>query len=454
VSSFISNLISVATFSGQSKYAQDFQNILVRAVEIQSIGLNQLQNQQTDETNRQTDLQALDTKFSSLQNTLTALTAATGLAALAGSVQDSSVASVSLSAGASPATYTLEVQSLGSQSQSISASGLQIVTDPNSQDISPAGSFSLTVNGSSTSVTPATNTLQGLANAINSDSSLGVSASIVNVGGSGSPDYRLSLQSSKLGNVSIQLNDGTQDLLNSVSTGSLASYKVDGLSNTITSDSDTITLAPGVSVNLLGANAGSPTTVTVAQNTSALASALQTFASAYNGAVDQLNSSYGQHANSLQGDSILVTAKQVLHTINAFTGGDDFPLSALGLDLDMSGHLTFNASELQATASQGFSALSQFVGDSTSGFIGAASSALKGLEDPISGLLKSEEKQISTSLTNIGTKIGDQVDQINTFQQNLLHQLSVADAAIYGLQSQATYFQSLFAAENNYNSNN
>jgi predicted aspartyl protease len=37
--------------------------------------------------------------------------------------------------------------------------------------------------------------------------------------------------------------------LNTISTGSLASYKVDGLSNAITSDSDSITLAQGVTVN-------------------------------------------------------------------------------------------------------------------------------------------------------------------------------------------------------------
>jgi flagellar hook-associated protein 2 len=443
----ISNLITVASFSGQSKFSQDFQNILIRSVGIQSIALNQIQNEQTVDANRQYDLQTLDSTFSALQSAVTALGSATGFASLGATVQNTSVASASLSPGASPASYTLEVQNLGSHSQSISSTGLQTVTDPNAQDISSASSFTLTVNGTPTTVTPQTNSLQSLANAINGNTSLGVSASIVNVGGSGSPDYRLSLQSTALGNVPIQLNDGTQNLLNSVATGSLATYMVDGLSTPISSNSDTITLAPGVSATLLGTNAGSPTTITVSQNTTAVQSALQTLATAYNAAADQLNRSYGQGANSLQGDSVLMNAKQALQTINGFTGTDGSPLSALGLDLDTSGHLTFNASEFQATASNGFTALTQLLGDSTSGFIGTATSAVQNLEDPTTGMIKSEEQQISTSLANLGTKINDQVNQINNFQQNLLAQLSNADAAIYGLQSQATYFQSLFAAQ-------
>lgn len=446
-SSGISNLITVATFSGQSKFSQDFQNILIRSVGIQSIALNQTQSEQTTDANRQYDLQTLDSKFSALQNAVTALGSATGFASLSGSVQDSPVANVSLSAGASPASYTLEVQSLGSHSQSVSSSGLQTVTDPNSQDISSASSFTLTVNGVQTQITPATSSLQGLVNAVNGNQSLGVTASIVNVGGSGSPDYRMALQSTALGNVAIQLNDGTKDLLTSVAMGSLASYKIDGLSNVITSDSDTITLAPGVSATLLGTNAGLPTTITVSQNTTALQSALQTFASAYNAAADQLNASYGPNANSLQGDSVLISAKQMLRAMNGFTGTNGSGLSALGLDLDTNGHLAFNATEFQATASQGFTALAQLLGDSTSGFIGTATSAVQNLEDPITGMIKNEEQQISASLTALGTKINDQVNQINNFQQTLLAQLSNADAAIYGLQSQASYFQSLFAAQ-------
>ncbi len=59
---------------------------------------------------------------------------------------------------------------------------------------------------------PPTNSLNALAQAINT-SGAGVSATVINLGSPSAPSYTLSLQSTALGNIPIQLNDGTQDLL-------------------------------------------------------------------------------------------------------------------------------------------------------------------------------------------------------------------------------------------------
>ena len=59
-----------------------------------------------------------------------------------------------------------------------------------------------------------------------------------------------------------KLNDGSQDLLDTLTTGGLATYDVNGLGNTIHSNSRTVTLAPGLTVNLLQATpSGQPVTV-------------------------------------------------------------------------------------------------------------------------------------------------------------------------------------------------
>ena len=452
MASSINPLITVATFSGQSKYSQDFQQVLTRAVQLQSLNLQNLQIQQQNTQAQQNALQSLDASFIGLQSAVTGLSNATGLASLSTSVGNPSVASLSLSAGASTGVYTLEVTDLGSRTQTVSATGLPTVSDPASQNISSSSSFTLTVNGINTTITPAQNTLQGLVDTINANSSLGVTASILNVGGSGAPDYRLALQSKDLGPVSVQLNDGTNNLLNTIATGTLASYKLDGLSTPITSNSDTITLSPGVTVTLLGTNAGAPTTISINQDTTAIHNALQSFVTAYNATADQLSKSHGQSGNALQGDSVLFSAQSALQAINGYTGGSASPLSFLGLDLDNSGHLTFNSTEFQASASQGFSALSSYLGNSTSGFIQAANSALQNLEDPTAGIVKNEEEQLTASLNGLNTKIGDQVDYINNFQQTLLTQLSQSDAAIYQLEQQSTLYEGLFNT-NNKNSN-
>lgn len=447
-----SGLITPLTFTGQSTYSAQFQQVIDKAVQIQEIPLDGMADQASSDQSRQSALESLDQALTSLQTAVTGLQSAIGSQALAATVSDNSVASVSLDSSATTGVYQLEVDSLGSATQTVSTGSPQRVTDPTSQDISSASSFTFTVNGVATTITPTSNTLDGLVNAINNNSSLGVTASVVNVGSSGSPDYRLAVQSSTLGNVSIQLSDGSNNLLDTISTGAEATYKVDGLSTPISSDSDTITLAQGVSVNLLSApGAGSPVTITVGESTSSAQTALQTFATAYNAVVSQLAAQHGQNAGALSGDSILQVAQQALSSIvdySNFSGGVT-NLSDLGLDLDNSGNLTFNAAEFEQSAGSNFAGLSQFLGSSTSGFLGTATSALNSLEDPTVGAVKTEEASITQDLTNLNTNMGNEENSINQFQQNLVAQLSQSDAMIATLQSQVTFFQGLFQIENN-----
>jgi flagellar hook-associated protein 2 len=452
----MSSLVTPVTFSGQSKFSSDFQNIINRAVQIKSLQLNQLQSQQTDDQNQLSAVQSLDQTFASLQSAISGLTSAIGSGSYSGSVADAGIASVAVGSSATSGVYSLEVDSLGSTTQTVSASGLQTVTDPSTQNISSASSFQLTVGSTSTTITPAGNTLQDLVNSINQNSSLGVSASVVNVGSPGSPDYRLAVQSTALGNVVIQLNDGTNSLLNTISTGSAATYKVDNLPDTISSTSSTITLAPGVTVNLLGISTpGVPTTVTVQQTTTAAQSALQQFATAYNGVVDQLATQHGTNAGPLAGNSILETARSVLEDINSYNVGSGGvqTLGNIGLDLDTSGHLTFNASEFAASGGANINALTQFLGNATSGFLGNISSAVSSLEDPVNGILRAEETTLNNGITKIGSQISDQVNAINLYQQNLATQLSQSDATIATLSNQVTYFQDLFFPNANGTSN-
>lgn len=449
-----SGLITPVTFTGQSTYSAQFQQVIDKAVEIQEIPLDGMADQANSDQNRLTALQSLDQALTTLQNDVANLGNAVGSQALAATVSDPSVATVSLGAGAASGVYQLEVDSLGSATQTVSTGSPQTVTDPTSQNISSASSYTLTVNGQATTITPTANTLDDLVSAINGNSSLGVTASIVNVGSSGSPDYRLAVQSSTLGATTIQLSDGTNNLLNTISTGADATYKVDNLPTTISSDSDSITLAQGVTVNLTGTTpAGSPISISVAPSTSTAQSALQQFATDYNSVVSLLAAQHGQNAGALSGDSILQVAQEALTSITDYFNfsGSITNLSGLGLDLNTSGQLTFNAAEFDQSAANNFTALAQFMGDSTSGWLGVATSALNGLEDPSTGAVKTEETSINNDMTQLNSQISDEEASINQFQQNLVAQLSQSDAVIATLQSQVTFFQGLFQTENSNN---
>lgn len=450
-----SYLVQPLTFNGQSTYSADFQQIIDRAVQTQSIPLAQLTDQQTQDQTTLETLQGVAEPIQQLQTAINALATSVTSSALTPTVSISSAVSVTLGSNAQAGNYQLQIDSLGSATQSISTGSPQTVTDPTSQDLSSASSYTLTVNGTATTITPTSNNLDGLVTAINDNSSLGVTASVVNVGSTNSPDYRLALQANQLGGTSISLSDGTNSLLQTLSTGTPALYEVDGLKTQISSTSDTVTLAPGVTANLLGTTpTNTPATISVAASTTSAQQALQQFATAYNNVVAALATQHGQNAGALAGDSILQIAQQALSSINGYnssTGSLGY-LGAVGLDLSDTGQLTFNQSEFDSSVGSNFTALSDFIGGSTTGFVESASAALGNLIDPTYGGITLQENAINADLTSVATNITDQTNQINLFQQNLVAQLSKSDAAIASLQSQNTFFEGLFAITYNTNS--
>ncbi len=445
LSSSISSLITVPTLNGQSTYSQDFQNILTKAAASDSIQLTALQAQETSNQNQLTALEGIANDFASLQTAISGLTTAIGSGSYEGSTSDSN-ASVTVSSGANAGVYTLQVLSLGSTTQTVSADGLTTVTDPTTQNISSASSFTLTVNGAPTTITPVGNDLQDLVNAINQQN-LGVSASIVDVGSPSSPDYRLAVQSTGLADDTIQLSDGTNNsILNTVgSPGSPATYQVDGLATTISSDSSTVTLAPGVTATLLAVSpADEPTTITVKQTATATQTALQTFATAYNAVLADLVSQHGEGAGALQGNSILDAAQQVLEGITNYLGsGSVRSLSDLGLTVSTTGQMSFDASQFSANAGSNVNALSTFLGTATTGFLGSATASVNGLVN-VGGLIPSIESAFNTTISSLGTQVTAQAAHVNSQLQTLQNQLSASDATISVLAGQVTYFTDLF----------
>ncbi|MES1260959.1 MAG: flagellar cap protein FliD N-terminal domain-containing protein, partial [Acidobacteriota bacterium] len=252
------------SFTGVSKFATSLQSVLSRAVSIASLPLDSLSAGLNTLASKQAALQGLETPFLSLQNAIGTLQNTVKSGLLNSSVSDAGIVTATVQPGALAGSYSIEVESLGSSSTALSNSAATPVTDPAQQSISDAATLTLQVGAVSTTITPASSTLQGLVAAINTQAGDQVQATLVNVGSGSSPDYRLSLRAVNLGADAIDLTDGTGTLISTSTTGSLASYKVAGLSTSITSASRTVTLAPGLTVNLTGQSAaGQATTINV-----------------------------------------------------------------------------------------------------------------------------------------------------------------------------------------------
>lgn len=435
-------------FTGSSTFAADFQSVITRAVAIASLPLHQYQNQKSDMTAQSAALTGLDGRFAALQTAVQNLDTATGPASFASTSSDVTSVKATIGSGALAGTFTVDVVSLGSSTSTVSGATLPAVSDPFSTSISASTNFSLTVNGTVFSVQPKDGSLVSLAQAINS-SSANVQASLVNVGSSGAPNYRLAIRGTKLGADTIQLNDGTSDLLDTLSTGAKATYRVNGLSTLIESDSRTITLAPGVSADLMQTTAAGPATITVDRNTDSIQSGISAFVTAYNAAVDAIDAQRGASAGALTGQSVLSSLSGILRQVTQYNTGSSSgiqSLFSLGIDLDSQGKLTFDSSKLD---SGNPNALMDFLGStSSSGFLKTASDALDLAENSSSGAVKQAIQSLDTQMRHQDDLIATTQKRIDDLTTGLQERMAAADAAIAALQQQVNFMTALFQTMN------
>jgi flagellar hook-associated protein 2 len=448
-STSLASLTAPPTFTGVSKFATSLQQVLTRAVGIASLPLDSDQASLNSLNTTQSDIQGLDSVFATLQQSVSSLQSTLTSSLLTSSLSDSSTVSATVGTGATAGTYTISVGSLGAYSTALSDAGSTPVTDPTSAGISSSATFTLSVGGVPTTITPASSSLQDLAGAINTQTNGQVQATLVNVGSTSSPDYRLSLQASTLGTDAIGLTDASGDNLISTSTGgSLATYQIDGIAAPISSSSRTVTLSTGLTVNLLNQSAsGASTTITVADNPSGLASAFSSFAGSYNAAVDAISQYHGQSGGALEGDSLLQSLTGALNQLGNYNNGS--PASALanfGITVDQTGQLSVDTAAFTTAANSDFPALLATLGSATtSGFLQTATNLLSSIEDPQTGTIKTEEASVATEITTAQTNITNEQARVNQLQTNLTQQISEADSTIAELESQVSYVTGLFA---------
>jgi flagellar hook-associated protein 2 len=456
MSSSLSNaLTSIApqtTTTGTSSFATTLQASVTRALEIAALPMQALQQDQSTIGGETSELSTLSGLFNSLQTSLQNISSGTGSSALQATVGDPSVLSASVTGSPLAGTYTVDVLDPGSSASAISNSATP-VTDPTSQDISPSTSFTLTVGTSTYTVTA--DDLNDLAAAINS-SGAPVQAVVVNLGSPESPNYQLSLQSTSLGAVALQLNDGTNDLLTSLNTGADATYTVDGEpappALPISTDSSTVTIAPGLTATL---QAEGTTTVTVASSLSSVSSELSSFVTAYNAAFAEVEKNTGQNGGALVGDSSVLDMQQALTQMITYAGssGSITSLAQLGVEFTQQGTLTFDPTAIEGLSQSQIGDALTFLGSSTSGFIQYANNTLDSITDPTTGVIVTDTQSLQTQSTQDQTEITNDQAQLTLLQTNLNAQMAQANALITTLQNQTTFLEGLFQADTSNNPN-
>jgi flagellar hook-associated protein 2 len=433
---------SVPAFSGTSTFSSDFQSAITRDVQIASLPITQLQSDQTALTAQSTELGSLDGKFTALQTAVQAIDTAVSGSSFNADVSDPDSLSANVSDGAAEGNYSVQIDSIGAFASSLSSSTW----------VDTAGSaqtYQLMIGGQSYQITPTDNSAASVVSAINSQEGNLVQATMVNVGSSSSPDYRIALQNQSLGDSPVDLQLNGVSLQTQQTQGAMASYEVNGSGLTVSSSSRIATISPGLTVDLL-AQTASPVNITVTRSSTTLANALSGFVTAYNSAVDEVDAQRGQNAGPLQGQGIVFNLSQALGSVGTYTGDGSFGgLASLGLTLGSDGHFTFDETTLLGADLTNSSAVNSFLGsiEGGGGFLASVNDTLTGLEDPTTGAIKTTEAAYEAESTQIQSQITSGQAQVALLQTNLTNQMSAADALVASMQSQYSYLTSVFQAE-------
>jgi flagellar hook-associated protein 2 len=435
---------SDGVFTGTSQFSSEFQSEINREVEIADIPIDSLQNEQTTLTNQSSALTTLNTDFTSLQTAVQGIATALNGSSDTADISDPSVVSATLGAGATQGVYDIDVESVGAYQTSLS-------TNTWDSSGSTPNTYTLVVGNQTYQFTPTDNSAESVAAAIDAQFGNLVQATAVNVGSSSDPDERVSLQSTTLGPTTVDLQLNGTSLQTQQTTGSLAQYEVNNSGVTVTSDTPSVTVSDGVTLNLLSTGTAS---ITVTQPVSGLSSALSSFVSAYNQCASDIAAQRGQSGGALQGQAVVNELQQTLNSIADYVdtgnlGGDVNSLTSLGITMDDSGQMSFDTLGFASTDLIDPSEVNAFLGSATGGgFLETATNALNNVLNSTTGLLTTEQSNDQTQLTNIGTQITTDQANVSQMQSQLQDQLSQSDATISDLEQQYSELSTLFTDEN------
>lgn len=375
----------------------DVNGIVTKLMSIEAQPMTLLDRKEASYQAKLSAYGSLQGALSSFQNTARGLNDPAKFNALKASSSDSTVATASASSIAVPGSYAIDVSKLA-QSQRLVAAGQTSATtaiglggattltfdfgsisgtlDPYVPGTGLGGTYSaatFTSNGSGTktvTIDATNNSLSGIRDAINK-AKIGVTASIINDGGT-SP-YRLVLASDTAGkNNSLKISvSGDATLSTLLSQNPAGTQK---LQQTVVAQNTEMTVN-GVFVSkastsltdvvqgvTLGALKVGTSTITVAADTAGVTTAVNEFVKGYNDLAKILkdSSSYDpatKKAGVLQGEASVRTIQSQMRALLArpLTGGTYSNLSQIGLVFQKDGSLTLDSGKLQTalTASAG-----------------------------------------------------------------------------------------------------
>jgi len=423
----------------------DVSTVVNEILQQQSGPLQQWDNEQITLQSQANLITAINNDLNSLATAVNALADPLGaLSAQTAASSDTSILNASADTSATAGTHTIVVSNLATSGSVYTGS----VADANASFLTGGATtadLTLQIGGSSgvthdIQITQGTNdTLSTLASYINQQN-WGVTANIV-TDANGS---RLSLATQTTGTLgAIAITNNTTGLTFSTpSGGQNASLTIDGVP--FSSASNTITSAiPGVTLNLTGANANETVQLSVGPDTSQISQAVNTFVSAYNQVISDINAQFTVNAATnaegpLGSDTALRTLQSSLfNDVTSTVAGDGglVNLSSLGITMNDDGTLTVGQtpdgqSFAQLLASNPGVVQNFFQNATSTGFANNFHTDLTNLTDPTQGVLNVDLTQNQAQQQDLSKSISNFEAQLTAEQQQLTTQFSQVNASL------------------------
>ena len=420
----------------------------------------QIANQTSAVTANISALGTLQSALSTFQQSLSSLSTPSAFNSETANSSDATAFTATANANAVSGNYGVTIANLAGAQQLLSAP----FTGGSSATVG-TGTLSLSLAGASFSVAidSTDHTLSGIAAAINGASgNPGISATVIQ----GTDGAHLLLSSTQTGatntftvtetdggNALAALTYGTGNTANYTQQAAAqdASFSVAGVA--YTSPSNTVSDAlSGVTLDLLAPTAtGSNAALTVANDTSSVASNIQGFVTAYNtlqtalSGLGSYNSSSGT-AGPLLGNPVLTGIEsQIQRVLYSFVGNSAYnSLASIGITTNSDGSLALSSATLQTALSSNFSAVSQLFSGSN-GVAAQLNSQITadlgaGGSIPSYGqTLTSQENALTTQSNTLNT-------QMAALTASLTQQYATLNTLLSSLQSTSSYLTQAFAS--------
>ncbi len=469
----------------------DVNGIISKLMAIEQQPLNNLKTKEASYQAKLTAFGTLKGAFSSVQTAVDSLNSGLRFENMAATPSDATVLSASANTAATAGSYSINV--LGqAQSQSIATntgfsdmtSNLAGADGQIKIELGTTSGTTFTANSGSSPITidisASNSSLGAVRDAIN-NAGAGVTARIVNVGGSSGDSYKLVVTSNSTGaNQSMrittwdstgttQLTDDTGlaqfsfDPSKTAGTGNefavnLAAQDAHIQVNNLDIYRPTNTISDAITGVTLTLTKTGTTNLTVAKDTSGVTSALQAFVTAYNAAAQQVRtlSAYNattQTASILTGDSGARSLKDALTQMLNFSvtteSSNISTLADVGITIQRDGTLQFNQAKLASALSSNSNAVAQLFKGGYNGATGLASrlnAIMTGVMDNQNGTLATSTNGINSTITDIQNQETSLAKRLQQVQANYQAEFAAMDSTVSSWNTTSSYLTQQLAA--------